>query len=102
MPTIQWISAYEWTDSQVDVRVEVDEADEGDDEGDDEPRQVHVVEHVVGVHPQVRRLFKRRDRELWLLLRAYVLALCWLEPIHVPLVLGYCENSLMQKRGISN
>ena len=55
---------YEWTDSQVDVCVEVDEADEGDDEGDDEPRQVHVVEDVVGVHPQVRRLFKRRDREL--------------------------------------
>ena len=61
-PTIQWTPAgsEKWIDSQVDVRVEVDEADEGDDEGDDEPRQVHVVEHVVGVHPQVRRLFKRK------------------------------------------
>ena len=56
--------------SQVDVCVEVDEADEGDDEGDDEPRQVDVVEDVVGVHPQVRRLFMREDREFGLLLRA--------------------------------
>ena len=88
MPTIQWISAYEWTDSQVDVCVEVDEADEGDDEGDDEPRQVHVVEHVVGVHPQVRRLFKRRDRELWLLLRALCVSIVLIRTHSCPSCIG--------------
>ena len=38
------------------VGVEVYEADEGNDEGDDEPRQVDVIEDVIVVHPQVRRL----------------------------------------------
>ena len=44
------------TNLQVDVGVEVYEADEGHDEGDDEPRQVDVVEYVIVVHPHVRRL----------------------------------------------
>ena len=58
-----WVSSPKTDeDSQVDVGVEVDEADEGHDEGDDEARQVHVVEYVVRVHSQVRRLDRRWSR----------------------------------------
>ena len=85
------------TNLQVDVGVEVYEADEGHDEGDDEPRQVDVVEYVIVVHPHVRRLMTISfDCFCTIKLIKGSGMVCSLELIQLPLVF---LSTLMQREG---